>query len=713
MISVSYAVNKDKGYGTPANDYSLVVPERSVRTADLPTTQYVCGHPLYPVGHSVFLYGAPGVGKSFIQQGINHTFAWGKPLGSGETRFAPEVTANVLYIDFEGNPSLVKERSLALTPFGVLASDKGGTPMPTDTDYIFSEGFTGKTFPERLAELEDVLTWKENTSVPYSLVILDTFTMFVGGNSGTKNAYDYDVEAIKALNLLASKFEVCMVLIHHPNKAGEMSGSVGRAGTCSIVAKFEKIDDENAVLKTEKNRVGPAMEFNYYSDRDRIWRLATDVPTKLAVAKGNNKAILALLNQHGVMTKATLVKETGLPEGSIKSALTRMAKTGLVERVEDGWRCTFAPKQEIPAMPVWRTPKRCPQCNFTEDWEWGCPNTRCELHKPENFAGQITYPREGTPTETAPKLQLVTEEPKRSIIPTLALDFSEFEPQEPKKGAIKASMRLMKTSVQRDTARYRPSLFAAQPDVPKAEIWEGRNKWTMEITPGTPLVRLDKNAAYLSAANTKLPIGPLQEDADPLAAILDGRVGYATVSGFDRPLPCGGPFFSRTERDEATITTATLKQVMRFIPDLTITKSYTAPGTEVLLRPWIEVLKEEREKALRDGDTARYAFVKNCYSLTVSTMGDSSANWEIRREDWMHILRSQAYTNVWMKAVQAQAAGITVVKVGNTDEIWIVDSGDWETATYETSRGPQLVFPIGTNLGQWKIKERWNAGEVR
>lgn len=717
---------------TQVSEYSNGVPEHQLRSADLPPTSYVCGIPLYPVGHTVWIYGAPGVGKSFIQQGMNHTIAWGKPIGSGPTRFAPEITANILYVDMEGTMSLVKERSLALTPFGTLASDNGGD-MPTTTTYLFSGEITdpatgkthvhisGRTFPERMAELEARLEYQETTGIPYSLVIIDTYTLFVGANTTSKNSYDFDAEYVKAFNSLAQRYDLCIVFVHHPNKAGEMSGSVARTGTSSVVLHFERTGknasgEEEAVLTMEKNRVGPELSFAFTWDRNRIWRLATDMPVKVAVAKGNNRALLAMLSERGVMSKGELMADTGLPGGSIDSALNRMAKKGLVVRDEEGWRATFAPTQHMPVMPVHEPIRwdRCAACGSVLLQDFGCPNVQCEhFDWARDGSGIGTEVAQDT-DQAGPAPMEIRPHQKKSVLPDLKLDTSLLNPENPKEGSIKASMALMKQSVQRNTARYRPSLFAAQPDIPKADIWEGRNKWSVveQLRDGTPIVRLDKTAAYLSASNTHLPVGPLVEDENPYAAVLEKRAGYVQVRVPDREFVCGGPFHAREDRTTAWITTATLKQLRAAEPDIEILRSFTAPATEVLLRPWIDVLKAERAFALGAGDEARYAFVKNCYSLVISTMGESGANWELRRPDWMHLIRAQAFANLWSKALQATAAGVQVVKVGNTDEIWLVDEDGWARAEYSTKNGAQPVFPIGNDLGQWRIKERRIVGEA-
>lgn len=667
--------------------------EAQLRAADLPPVQYVCGLPLYPVGGCVFIYGAPGVGKSFIQQGLNHTITWGKPAGS----FSPEITANVLYADFEGNANLVKERSLALTPHGQLASDTGGARMPTDTVYLFSDHWKGQTFAERLAELVTELEAQEARGIPYSLIVLDTFTAFVGANKGKKNAYDHDVEAINALNTIAARYQVCIVLIHHPNKAGEMSGSTGRSGSAWMVMHFKLLSEGEAILSMDKNRVGPVYEFAFSWDRNRIWRLASDLPVKVAIAKGNHRAVLTCLAEKGPATRAELLEMTGMPKGSIDWSLNRLAARGDVHLRDGRWCPAFERQQDMPIAPVWKPWPNCGTCRCKVDPDYGCVNSACPTRTAPPAAAESTLRIAPPPPAAAP----TPVQRKRSTLPTLTLDTDGLDPDEPKKGAIKASMALMKQSVQRDTARYHPSLFAAQPELDD-KPWEGRPKWTEPgIGDEVPLLRLDKNAAYLSAANTKLPVGPLKEDDDPEKAYRDGRVGYHRITVPETAYSCGGPFHTRTERGPVWITTPTLKQILAHGP-VPILASHTAPGTEVLLRPWIDVLKAQRAEALKTGDQALYAFVKNCYSLVIATMGESNANWELRRPDWMHIIRAQAYANLWRKAVQAQAAGVTVAAVRNTDEIWVVAD--------DTAR---RAFEFGTGLGQWKIKAYRADGQWR
>jgi hypothetical protein len=60
----------------------------------------------------------------------------------------------------------------------------------------------------------------------------------------------------------------------------------------------------------------------------------------------------------------------------------------------------------------------------------------------------------------------------------------------------------------------------------------------------------------------------------------------------------------------------------------------------------------------------------------------------------MHIIRSQAFANLWTKAYKAYDHGVTLVRVMGTDELHV--TGDW--------RG---VFTEGRALTDVKVKDTY------
>ncbi|MFJ5293080.1 dihydrolipoamide S-succinyltransferase [Streptomyces sp. NPDC088348] len=242
------------------------------------------------------------------------------------------------------------------------------------------------------------------------------------------------------------------------------------------------------------------------------------------------------------------------------------------------------------------------------------------------------------------------------------------------------------------------------------QVWEARPKWrseelhraargghiTMEVT------ALDMNAAYLSALKTWLPIGKLvHSEGDHHDAKRSGvhRVTPATWQQPDLPSPLG----ARKEPGDLWITEPTLRLLLRcaklgYCETPVIHESWTSGASEGLLEKMRRALVEVRKDAISRNDEVALEYVKSMYSKFVSTIGESSANREIRRPDWMHIIRSQAFANLWLKAHKAHTSGLTVVQMSGTDELHV--AGDW-----------QQVFPEGRDLSQVKAKTIYTLGE--
>ncbi|MET7368702.1 helix-turn-helix domain-containing protein [Streptomyces sp. NPDC005566] len=265
--------------------------------------------------------------------------------------------------------------------------------------------------------------------------------------------------------------------------------------------------------------------------------------------------------------------------------------------------------------------------------------------------------------------------------------------------------------------RYEHSEFPPTADILKKasqkgvdQIWEGRPKWrsedlfraarsghlTIEVTV------LDMNAAYLSALKAWLPIGKLvHSEGHPHDPKRSGvhRVTPAAWSEPDLPSPLG----ARKEPGALWITEPTLRLLLRcaklgLCEPPVIHESLTSGASEGLLEKMRRALTEVRREATTQNDEVTTEYVKSMYSKFVSTIGESSANREIRRPDWMHIIRSQAFANLWLKAYKAHTAGLTVVQISGTDELHV--AGDW-----------QQVFPQGRDLTQVKAKSLYTLGE--
>ncbi|MEU3692872.1 acyltransferase [Streptomyces narbonensis] len=282
--------------------------------------------------------------------------------------------------------------------------------------------------------------------------------------------------------------------------------------------------------------------------------------------------------------------------------------------------------------------------------------------------------------------------------------------------AIPDVMALLKAS--RVGGRYEHSEFPPTQEILRKksqkgadEIWEGRPKWrnpdlfaAAKRGEDIEVTALDMNAAYLSALKAWLPIGQLKEDTsgvhDPKKAGVH-LITPATWDHTDLPNPLG----NRMEPGELWVSESTLRLLLDCArQDLTdapvIHRSLVSGASEALLEKLRRALTESRKTALAEGDELTVAYVKAMYSKFVSTIGESSANRELRRPDWMHIIRAKAFANLWMKAHKAHKAGLQIVEISGTDELHVV--GDWRT-----------VFPEGRDLNQVKGKATYILGGKR
>ncbi|ELS59021.1 helix-turn-helix domain-containing protein [Streptomyces viridochromogenes] len=279
------------------------------------------------------------------------------------------------------------------------------------------------------------------------------------------------------------------------------------------------------------------------------------------------------------------------------------------------------------------------------------------------------------------------------------------------KRAIPDAMRLLDET--RKGARYDVIAHPWIPDILKKQtsrgadqIWEARPKWTRtELPPGKhEVTALDINGAYLSALKTHLPLGQLEHSTG--FAHDRRRAGVHLITppawGHDAVLP--NPIGQRDEPGPLWVTEPTLRLLLRLSgpkhrlcepPE--IHESYTSGATENLLEKFRIALKDARDTALADGDGLTLEYVKAMYSKFVSTMGESNYNRELYRPDWMHIIRSQAFANLWMKALKAHDAGLPVVRAMGTDELHVI--GDW-----------RRVFPEGRGVTEVKVKDTYTAG---
>ncbi|MGW2748116.1 helix-turn-helix domain-containing protein [Streptomyces sp. NPDC001450] len=253
---------------------------------------------------------------------------------------------------------------------------------------------------------------------------------------------------------------------------------------------------------------------------------------------------------------------------------------------------------------------------------------------------------------------------------------------------------------------WMPDILRKQSARGSDQVWEARPKWTRsELPPGAhEVTALDINGAYLSALKTHLPLGQLEHSTGFDHDRRRAGVHLITPPVWQHDAYLPNPIGSRDEPGPLWVTEPTLRLLLRLSgpqyrlcdpPE--IHESFTSGATENLLEKFRIALKDARDRAIAEDDEVTLEYVKAMYSKFVSTLGESNYNREIYRTDWMHLIRSQAFANLWMKAYKAHDEGLTVVRAMGTDELHVI--GDW-----------RRVFAEGRGVTEVKVKDVYAVG---
>ncbi|WP_328491665.1 helix-turn-helix domain-containing protein [Streptomyces sp. NBC_00414] len=238
------------------------------------------------------------------------------------------------------------------------------------------------------------------------------------------------------------------------------------------------------------------------------------------------------------------------------------------------------------------------------------------------------------------------------------------------------------------------------------QVWEARPKWTRPELPAGEheITALDINGAYLSALKTHLPIGQLEHSTGDHHDRRRAGLHLITPAVWEHGAYLPDPIGDRDEPGPLWVTEPTLRLLLRvsgpkygLCDPPQIHESWTSGATEGLLEKFRIALKDARDRAIGEDDTVTLEYVKAMYSKFVSTLGESNYNRELYRTDWMHLIRSQAFANLWWKAHRAYDEGLVVVRAMGTDELHV--AGDW-----------RAVFPEGRGVTEVKVKDIYTVG---
>ena len=277
---------------------------------------------------AAILSGPPKTGKSALARCVAFAVTTGRPLIGGDV---PRPGA-VLYLSLEDGKRRTRKR---------FADLLRGEPAPP--------GLCLATEWARQDEggLDAIEEWI--TTTPGSrLVILDTLAAFrprPKGSARTFDRYTFDYDALAAVQALATRHHVSLLVIHHNRKAVAddpmelVSGTAGVTGAVDAVLVLRRPRAEDVAELTVMSRDAEERKVAVvYDGASGWWNLSPD--GRAALLTPQRRQILDCLRDlKGETAWPREVAEiTSLPTGSVKHLLAKMAEAGDIERTAKGYR---------------------------------------------------------------------------------------------------------------------------------------------------------------------------------------------------------------------------------------------------------------------------------------------------------------------------------------------------------------------------------------
>lgn len=664
------------------------------------------------------LAGDPRGGKSLLALGLAVAVATG---GIALGDYVLDESETVLYYDLEQDIRISQSRAQLVAPDQDIHS----------LLYLWS-GAVPPSWPERVAHLEQVLT-----EYKPAMIVLDTLDRFVGPKPPEATHNEFYRERCGIIDRLGLRYGCAIIAVVHTTAASarardtnpvlSVSGGMGITSASSggnLLLRREPSSPDAVLYVTGRTVLDNEIALRCVNG---IWTVAQDMTAVQARYGGPQRLIIDYLTSHGASTSRSIVDDLGGNEQTLRTYLKRLRRDGIID-LDDGYYSI--PDRTPPQNPdlsniIWHetppsesdppppdpdfpdtpgTPAQTPSNSQDEAWGPGTigaevndQNPPSESEPPLPKPAETPLPAREVPSGTGtPHLDLTPLQAAQGMEPDAAL-------QHVQKAAIPATMRLLDAT--RVTGRYtlyqNPSMpqILHKPGKRQANaIWNGSYTWTRDIPDGATVTHLDRNAAYLAAFKTYLPVGRLGHDED-LQRHSAGFVHtqWPTWNHPELPHPLG----TRDDTSPVWIGTPKVRLWDELVAaglaePLDIDETWLCTGSEALLEGLRCELRDQRAAAIATSDILHYEYIKACYSKFISTCGESGSNWEMRRPDIQHLIYSQAYANLYRTARRLTTHGVNVVSIRHVDEIHVTEpphGANWREVLRE-----------GTGLNEIKAK---------
>ena len=682
------------------------------------------------VGASV-LYSEPGLGKSMLSGQVEEFLAYGRPFGP----WCPEEPVRCLVIDLEGDMRLAAERSLRITPFGLLDSDhdreiSADVLYTTEWNAPRGEGLRD-SFTDRVALLEQRLAGAAQAGRPFGYVRIDTMRLFIGSKPHGANAYEWDAFCVGELNRVARDHDIALVLVHHTNKSGELSGSMGVAGSaiCVMQLKRNPDNDDECLLMSHKVRVDADFRYALAMDERGRWFFTEDITPTQAELGGTKRAIVDQLTKRENVVLADLRDALpGIALNTLKSALRRLSRDGIAIYRRGTWQLTQTTVASHPKCAVCSMPMEVYAAGQTT--HPGCSQSPFMEQVVQKFLGTPVIPGQASPelaeSGDFPAVGKSANEASSEEEPE---EEEDFEHPEVAKWPAFAEMR---ASIERSRMKPIPrvppveregkpwSYVAENLDAHfKARMWEG------EIPEGTTnIILLDRNGSYMSAMSS-VSVAPNKLThsgalgADPLARKHLSGLFLVVIPEWDPavrhnariPHPLGRAIEGKEPGETAWITGPSMELLDKLAAEgrikvADVVDSWTGRRNTSLFEGFYKWSVTVREATAQEDVKVRTE-AKRAMSRAVRALHPRQAKSPWWRPDWHRSVKAEAAARHWRTADRAVEGGAALISIGAVDEtVWAVPA---------EVEAPALWVPapyrLGGGYGQVKHKELLVGGE--
>jgi AAA domain len=274
-----------------------------------------------PTGELTILAAAGGTGKGLLSAWLISAITNGWPLPDG----GPAVPGQgVLWASVEDDAHI--------TMVNRLIASGANADMVGNISQIHGRNIS---LPDDMAQLAEAVANQGNTG----LIVLDPLTKIASNSVGTRNNTN---RVMEPLQQYANETGIPIVMVHHVNRDGDVNGSKAVKDSVRSVLLLEREKNQPNIRKLviDKTNGGdedaPDLSFTIEGDGSDVHIKWISEPDDNS-ADGLNIVAKAIANHDGLTSAQMVTRETGIPYGTARVMLARLASQRRIRDMGNDW----------------------------------------------------------------------------------------------------------------------------------------------------------------------------------------------------------------------------------------------------------------------------------------------------------------------------------------------------------------------------------------